>query len=75
MNFFWGSHVVHHQSEEYDGSVALRQPWCRSMMSFFIFIPLPLIEFDPMTVLAYSLFSTLYKFCIYYMGQDVRHLC
>ena len=29
INFFWGIHVVHHQSEEYNLSTALRQPFNR----------------------------------------------
>src|SRR5690606_29895141 len=27
ISFFWGAHVVHHQSEDYNLSVALRQSW------------------------------------------------
>lgn len=65
VNFFWGAHVVHHQSEEYNLSVALRQPWFHSLMAFYIFIPLPLLGFDPLVVLGYSLFSTLYQFWIH----------
>lgn len=65
MNLFWGAHVVHHQSEEYNLSVALRQPWFHSLLAFFIFIPLPLLGFDPYAVLGYSLFSTLYQFWIH----------
>jgi sterol desaturase/sphingolipid hydroxylase (fatty acid hydroxylase superfamily) len=65
MNIFWGAHVVHHQSEEYNLSVALRQPWFHSLLAFFIFLPLPLLGFDPLAVLGYSLFSTLYQFYIH----------
>jgi alkylglycerol monooxygenase len=65
MNIFWGAHVVHHQSEEYNLSVALRQPWFHSLLSFFMFLPLPLLGFDPILVLSVSLFSTLFQFWIH----------
>lgn len=65
MNIFWGAHVVHHQSEEYNLSVALRQPWFHSLMSFFMFLPLPLLGFDPIMILSVSLFSTLFQFWIH----------
>ena len=65
LNVFWGAHVVHHQSEEYNLSVALRQPWFHPLMAFFIFLPMPLLGFDPYVILGYSLFSTLYQFWIH----------
>ncbi|MEZ5007300.1 MAG: sterol desaturase family protein [Chitinophagales bacterium] len=65
VNLFWGAHIVHHQSEEYNLSVALRQPWFHQLMSFFIFLPLPIIGFDPLMILGVSLFSTLFQFWIH----------
>lgn len=65
VNIFWGAHIVHHQSEEYNLSVALRQSWFHSLLSFFLFIPLPLLGFDPILIGAYSLFSTLFQFWIH----------
>lgn len=37
INLFWGAHVVHHQSEEYNLSVALRQSWIHSFLAFIFF--------------------------------------
>lgn len=65
VNFFWGAHVVHHQSEEYNLSVALRQPWFHHLISFFLFIPLPLIGINPIIIGVVSLSSTLYQFWIH----------
>lgn len=65
INFLWGSHIVHHQSEEYNLSVALRQSWFNSVIAFFIFIPLPLMGFDPFTFLAAMATNTLYQFWIH----------
>jgi alkylglycerol monooxygenase len=65
INLFWGAHVVHHQSEEYNLSVALRQPWFHHLLAFALFLPLPLLGFDPLIIGGVSLFSTLYQFWIH----------
>ena len=40
INFLVGSHVVHHQSEEYNLSVALRQSWLTRFYSWLFYLPL-----------------------------------
>ena len=45
VNFLWGAHVVHHQSEEYNLSVALRQSWIHNLLAFTLFLPLPFLPF------------------------------
>lgn len=65
VNFFWGAHVVHHQSEEYNLSVALRQPWFHHLIAFFLFLPLPILGFHPIVIGGVSLFVTLYQFWIH----------
>jgi alkylglycerol monooxygenase len=42
MNFLWAAHVVHHQSEEYNLAVALRQSWLQEAFSAFFYLPLAL---------------------------------
>ena len=37
--FFWGSHVVHHQSEDYNLSTALRQTSTSFLTTWVFFIP------------------------------------
>jgi alkylglycerol monooxygenase len=39
----WAIHVVHHQSEEMNISVALRQPWISDISALLFFWPLPLL--------------------------------
>jgi sterol desaturase/sphingolipid hydroxylase (fatty acid hydroxylase superfamily) len=39
----WAIHVVHHQSEEMNISVALRQPWSSDISALLFFWPLPLL--------------------------------
>lgn len=65
MNFFWGAHVVHHQSEEYNLTVALRQSWFHNLIMFFIFIPIPILGFDPIVFIATAAISTIYQFWIH----------
>jgi alkylglycerol monooxygenase len=65
MNIFWGAHSVHHQSEEYNLSVALRQSWFHSMLAFFIFLPIPIMGFDPLIFGAAAIVHTLSQFWIH----------
>ena len=39
----WAIHVVHHQSEEMNISVAIRQPWISDISGLLFFWPLPLL--------------------------------
>lgn len=64
-NLFWGSHIVHHQSQQYNLSVALRQPWLLPIMTFFLFLPIPLLGFDALSFAIVAAFSTLYQFWIH----------
>lgn len=64
-NYLWGAHVVHHQSEEYNLSVALRQPWFHHLIAFVFFLPVPLLGFDPICIGVVSITVTLYQFWIH----------
>ena len=70
VNFFWGAHVVHHSSEEYNLAVALRQPWFHNLIAFFIFLPLPFFGFDPLLFLTAAGAHTLYQFWIHTKAID-----
>lgn len=65
VNFFWAAHVVHHQSEEYNLSVALRQSWWHNLIAFVIFMPMPLMGFDPLVFFISAGIHTLYQFWIH----------
>lgn len=73
INFFWGAHVVHHQSEEYNLSVALRQSWIHDLIAFFIFLPLPILGFSPTVFFPAALLVTLYQFWIHTKAIDKLH--
>jgi len=63
MGVFWAAHVVHHQSEEYNLSVALRQ----NALSFawIFYLPLAVIGLPPVVFLTVSSINTLYQFWIH----------
>lgn len=65
INFLWGGHVVHHQSEEYNLSVALRQGAFQKFGSFAFYLPLAFIGFDPIMFIVISQLQTLYQFWIH----------
>lgn len=64
-NFLWAAHVVHHQSEEYNLSVALRQSWFHNLLAFFIFLPIPILGFQPIMFFAAGGIVTLFQFWIH----------
>lgn len=65
ISFLWGSHVVHHQSEEYNLTVALRQAWLQGAFSWVFYLPLAIIGFSPVVFLTVASLQTLYQFWIH----------
>lgn len=70
INLFWSGHQVHHQSEDYNLSVALRQSWFQIFFTSFFFWPLALLGFDPSAVVIVSGFNLLYQFWIHTEAID-----
>ncbi|MBO9533971.1 MAG: sterol desaturase family protein [Solirubrobacteraceae bacterium] len=60
----WASHVVHHSSEHFNLSTAVRQPWTPFSSTVF-FAPLPLLGFPPAAVATISAIDLLYQFWIH----------
>ena len=65
MNLVWATHVVHHQSEEMNLAVALRQSSLQHLFSALFYWPLAWIGFPPLMFLAVESFNTLYQFWIH----------
>jgi sterol desaturase/sphingolipid hydroxylase (fatty acid hydroxylase superfamily) len=63
--FFWASHVIHHSSQKYNLSTALRQTWSGSFISFIFWLPLPLLGFHPVMILAQMSISLIYQYWIH----------
>ncbi|MCB0280263.1 MAG: sterol desaturase family protein [Calditrichaeota bacterium] len=66
--FFWASHVIHHSSQHYNLSTALRQTWTGNFCSFIFWLPLSFIGFDPIMVMTMQSISLLYQFWIHTEG-------
>jgi sterol desaturase/sphingolipid hydroxylase (fatty acid hydroxylase superfamily) len=65
ISFLWGSHVVHHQSEEYNLTVALRQAWLQGAFSWVFYLPLAVVGFSPASFITIASLQTLYQFWIH----------
>lgn len=65
VNLFWGGHVVHHQSEEYNLSVALRQSSLQVVWTSAFSLPIALIGFETLDFALVGAFNTLYQFWIH----------
>ncbi len=65
INLFWGGHVVHHQSEDYNFSVALRQGSFQIIWTFGFYLPLAIVGFDPTQFVIASALVTIYQFWIH----------
>lgn len=65
MNAPWAAHVVHHQSEEYNLSVALRQSSFQSLFSWAFYIPLAVLGFPALMTYLLRAINSLYQFWIH----------
>ena len=65
INLFWVGHVVHHQSEDYNLSVALRQGALQKFFTAPVFLPLALLGFSPEWFLFVGALNTVYQFWIH----------
>jgi alkylglycerol monooxygenase len=65
INLFWGGHVVHHQSEEYNLSVALRQSSLQVIWTFGFSLPIAFLGFNTFDFALIGAFNTLYQFWIH----------
>lgn len=65
INAIWATHIVHHQSEDYNLSVALRQSWFQTVFSSWFYVPLAFLGFSPLMIVTVVAFNTLYQFWIH----------
>lgn len=64
--WFWASHVVHHTSQHYNLTTALRQTWTGTLgLNFIFWLPLSLIGFPPLMIFLFSGISLVYQFWIH----------
>lgn len=65
VNFVWAAHVVHHQSEEYNLSVALRQSWLQQITTVPFYFPLAILGVPPAMYITMHTVDTVYQFWIH----------
>ncbi len=73
IHILWAGHVVHHSSEEYNLTVALRQSTLHGLFTWVFFIPLAIVGVPvAMFVTNYAL-NLLYQFWIHTRAIDRMH--
>jgi hypothetical protein len=65
MNIGWATHIAHHQSEEYNLTVALRQGAFQSLFFNVFYLPLAFVGFPPAVYGICSALNTIYQFWIH----------
>ena len=65
INFLWATHVVHHQSEHYNLSVALRQSWFSLYFSWVFYLPLAWIGVPTEVFVAHAGLNLVLQFWIH----------
>lgn len=59
---FWAAHAVHHQSEDYNLSTALRQTSSGWLVGWLFYLPMAIIGFPPLVFAVVGLIDLLYQF-------------
>ncbi len=62
---FWNFHVVHHSSEHYNLSVAVRQSWFSGILHWIFYTPVMLLGFAPWMFALMHGFNLIYQFWIH----------
>ena len=67
VRWWWADHVIHHSSQHYNLSTALRQPWLSPLTLKFIFFGswLVLIGFPPAMIAFVAALNLIYQFWIH----------
>jgi len=64
MNILWAAHVVHHSSEEYNLTTALRQSGS-SVFSWIFYLPMAILGFDPIVLITVGSLNLIYQFWVH----------
>jgi sterol desaturase/sphingolipid hydroxylase (fatty acid hydroxylase superfamily) len=65
VNFLWAAHIVHHQSEDYNLAVALRQAVLTPLTHMPFSLVLAVLGVPPVVAAGSTAFNTLYQFWIH----------
>ena len=61
----WAAHVVHHQSQDYNLSTALRQPATYELLRWIFYVPMAVAGVPPLTFAVVALIDLLYQFWVH----------
>jgi sterol desaturase/sphingolipid hydroxylase (fatty acid hydroxylase superfamily) len=67
---FWAAHVVHHQSEEYNLSTALRQTGSGWLAGWLFYLPMAIVGVPPLVFAVVALIDLLYQFWVHTRQVD-----
>ena len=62
---FWAAHVVHHQSQDYNLSTALRQTSSGALLGWIFYVPMALAGVPPVVFGVVALVDLLYQFWVH----------
>lgn len=65
VRFFWNFHVVHHSSNQYNLSVAVRQSWFSGVAHWIFYIPVAFLGFPFWAFVTMHGFNLIYQFWIH----------
>jgi alkylglycerol monooxygenase len=65
VGLFWAAHVVHHQSEHFNLSTALRQPSSGVLLGWIFYLPMAVAGVPPVVFVTVGLIDLLYQFWIH----------
>ena len=65
VGVFWAAHVVHHQSEDYNLSTALRQTSSGCAAGWLFYLPMALLGVPPLVFAVVALIDLLYQFWVH----------
>jgi sterol desaturase/sphingolipid hydroxylase (fatty acid hydroxylase superfamily) len=72
ISILWASHAVHHQSEDYNLSTALRQTSTGFLFGWIFYVPLFMFGFPLAVILTVKAVNLIYQFWVH--TQHIRHL-
>ena len=65
ISLLWGSHVVHHSSEYFNLSTALRQPATAALFTWIFHLPMAVLGVPPIMYLIVGLVDLLYQYWVH----------
>ncbi|MEW9571792.1 sterol desaturase family protein [Rhodanobacter sp. Si-c] len=65
VNILWAAHVVHHQSERYNLSTALRQTGSGALLGWIFYLPLAILGVPVEVFVVVALIDLLYQFWVH----------